>query len=346
DIVEAKTQIWQAIEEQTELIPKTNYITWLKVAAAAVVLFFIGFVINNQIKKQFNNQNIAKNKAEAIKPGGNKATLTLADGSKISLTDATNGVIAKQAGINITKTKNGELIYTVVSAASAKTKNLYNTIETPRGGQYQINLPDGTRVWLNAESSLKYPTAFNNNERLVELKGEAYFEVAKLSARKGGRVPFKVNSEIGEGRNQQVEVLGTHFNINTYTDEPNNKTTLLEGKVRILNLSSLASNILKPGQQSVIAASSPSVLVRNVDAEDAIAWKDGFFSFNDENLQTIMNKISRWYNVDISYRGAKMDKLFGGRISRFNSVNEVLETLQATGDVHFKIEERRILVMQ
>jgi len=344
DIVDAKNQIWQAIEEQTQLKPKTNYITWLKVAAAAVVLFFIGFIVNNQIKKQFSNQSLTKNKPE-IKPGGNKATLTLADGSKISLTDATNGVIAEQAGINITKTKNGEIIYTIVSPAAAKTKNLYNTIETPRGGQYQINLPDGTKVWLNAESSLKYPTAFNNDGRLVELKGEAYFEVAKLLAKNGNRVPFKVNSEIGEGRNQQVEVLGTHFNINAYHDEPNNKTTLLEGKVRILNLSSLASGILTPGQQSVIAASSPSVLVRNIHAEDAITWKDGFFSFNDENLQTIMNKISRWYNVDIVYRGAKMDKLFGGRISRFNSVNEVLETLQATGDVHFKIEERRILVM-
>jgi len=344
DIVEAKNQIWQAIEEQTELKPKINYKTWLKVAAAAVVLFFVGLTINNQIKNHFSEQILTKSEPEAIKPGGNKATLTLADGSKISLTDATNGVIAKQAGINITKTKNGELIYSVVSA-SAKTKNLYNTIETPRGGQYQINLPDGTKVWLNAESSLKYPTAFNTEERLVQLKGEAYFEVAKISDKKGARVPFKVSSEIGEGRNQQVEVLGTHFNINAYIDEPNNKTTLLEGKVRILNLSSLASNILKPGQQSVIAASSPSVLVRNVDAEDAVTWKDGFFSFNDENLQTIMNKISRWYNVDISYRGAKMDKLFGGRISRFNSVNQVLETLQATGDVHFKIEERRILVM-
>ncbi|MCZ4223675.1 FecR family protein [Pedobacter rhodius] len=345
DIIEARTQIWQAIEAKTELKSRKNYTLWLKVASAAVVLFFIGFVINNQIKKQIKGQSLAKNKQEIIKPGGNKAILTLADGSKISLSDATNGVIANQAGINITKTKNGELIYTVVSTTAEKTKNLYNTIETPRGGQYQINLPDGTKVWLNAESSLKYPTAFNNEERLVQLKGEAYFEVTKLLTKNGSRVPFKVNSEIGEGRNQQVEVLGTHFNINAYLNEPNNKTTLLEGKVRILNLSSLASDILKPGQQSLIAASSPAVLIKNVDAEDAVTWKDGFFSFNDENLQTIMNKISRWYNVDIAYRGAKMDKLFGGRISRFNSVNEVLETLQATGDVHFKIEERRILVM-
>ncbi|WP_316830778.1 FecR family protein [Pedobacter aquatilis] len=345
DIIDARNQIWQAIEEQTELKSKFKYSLWLKVAAAAVVLFFIGFVVKNQIERQFTAQSLSNNKQNVIKPGGNKATLTLADGSKISLTDATNGVIAKQAGINITKTKNGELIYTIVSTSATKAKNSFNTIETPRGGQYQVNLPDGTSVWLNAESSLRYPTTFNSEERIVALKGEAYFEVAKLSNRKGSRVPFKVNSEIAAGRNQQVEVLGTHFNINAYADEPTNKTTLLEGSVRILNLNSLASSLLKPGQQSVISASSPSVLVRNVDAEDAVTWKDGFFSFNDENLQTIMNKISRWYNVDITYRDAKMDKLFGGRISRFNSVNEVLETLQATGDVHFKIEERRILVM-
>lgn len=345
DILDAKNKIWQSIEEKTEPRAAINQKLWFKIAAAAVLLFFIGFVVNNLLKTKIPNEILVDNKIEAIKPGGNKATLTLADGSKISLTDAKNGIIAKQAGIKITKTSNGELIYNIVSTSDAKAKNLFNTIETPRGGQYQVNLPDGTKVWLNAESTLKYPTTFNNEARVVELKGEAYFEVAKLINKKGARVPFKVNSEIGAGRNQEVDVLGTHFNINAYSNEPNNKTTLLEGRVRVLNLSSSASDILKPGQQSIITASSPSVLVKNVDAEDAIAWKDGFFSFNDENLQTIMNKISRWYNVDITYKGAKMDKLFGGKISRFNSVNEVLETLQATGDVHFKIEERRILVM-
>ncbi|PWS32057.1 FecR family protein [Pedobacter paludis] len=346
DLIEAKNQIWNAIEEQTEFKTGNKYVLWVKIASAAVVLFFIGFVINNQIKKQIPaEQDFSKTTTKTIKPGGNKATLTLADGSKISLTDATNGIIAKQAGINITKTNKGELIYTVASASSAKAKDLFNTIETPRGGQYQVNLPDGTKVWLNAESSLKYPAVFNQSNRVVELKGEAYFEVAKLLNRSGKRVPFKVKSNLGEGRNQEVEVLGTHFNINAYQDEPSNKTTLLEGSVRILNVSASTSNLLKPGQQSIIRSSSPLILVKDVDAEEAVTWKDGFFSFNDENLETIMNKISRWYNVDIEYRGNKINKLFGGRISRFNSVNEVLETLQTTGDVHFKIEERRILVM-
>lgn len=346
DLIDAKSQIWNAIEEQTELKAGKKYALWLKIASAAVVLFFISFVINNQIKKQVPaEQDFGKTITKTIEPGGNKATLTLADGSKISLTDATNGIIAKQAGINITKTNKGELIYTVASELTAKAKDLFNTIETPRGGQYQVNLPDGTKVWLNAASSLKYPAVFNQSNRVVELKGEAYFEVAKLINKTGNRVPFKVKSNLGEGRNQEVEVLGTHFNINAYDNEPNSKTTLLEGSVRVLNVSASTSNLLKPGQQSIIRSSSPSILIKDVDAEETVTWKDGFFSFNDENLETIMNKISRWYNVDIEYRGTKINKLFGGRISRFNSVNEVLETLQTTGDVHFKIEERRILVM-
>lgn len=344
EMVHAKKQMWNAIEEETEINPNRGNILWLKLAAAAVVLFFIGFVINHQLKKQTGAGVITKNNEKIIQPGGNKATLTLADGSKISLTDATNGIIAKQAGINITKTHKGELIYTVSDKVNSR-KNIYNTIETPRGGQYQINLPDGTKVWLNAESVLKYPAAFNGSERMVELQGEAYFEVAKQNGKNGKRIPFKVKTEIAAGRNQELEVLGTHFNINAYRNEPSNKTTLLEGSVRIKNLQSNISSLLKPGQQSIISASSPSVLVKEVDAEEIVAWKDGVFSFNEEDLQTIMNKVSRWYNVEVDYRGNKINKTFGGRISRFNSVNEVLDMLQTTGSVHFKIEGRRILVM-
>ncbi|MGM9477575.1 FecR domain-containing protein [Pedobacter sp. GSP4] len=347
DLIDARKQIWSAIEEETEIRSGNKYTLWLKLAAAAVVLFFIAFVIRQQLQNQITNSaQITKTTEKIIEPGGNKATLILSDGKKISLTDATNGVIAKQAGINITKTSQGALIYTIAAATSEKAQNnIYNTIETPRGGQYQINLPDGTKVWLNAESSLKYPAVFNGGERKVELKGEAYFEVAKLANKKGARVPFKVKSDIGNVRVQEVEVLGTHFNINAYVNEPSNKTTLLEGSVRIKNLQSNVSQLLKPGQQSVINAASPMVVVKDVDAEEAVTWKDGYFSFNEENLETIMNKIARWYNVEIDYRGNKINKTFGGRISRFNSVNEVLDMLQITGAVHFKIEERRILVM-
>ncbi|WP_316795853.1 FecR family protein [Pedobacter agri] len=345
EINEARKQIWLAIQKETNIKSGNTKTLWLKLAAAAVVLFFIGIVINREVQKNIETKQVFNNTQDKIiQPGGNKATLTLADGSKISLTDASNGVIAKQAGISITKTKNGELIYSVASASSPK-NDLYNTIETPRGGQYQINLPDGTKVWLNAESSLRYPAVFDQTKRLVELKGEAYFEVAKRLDKNGVRVPFKVKTELISGRNQEVEVLGTHFNINAYNNEPSNKTTLLEGSVKIKNLQSTKSALLKPGQQSLISLSSPSVLVSVVDAEEVIAWKTGFFSFNEENLETIMNKIARWYDVEIDYRGKKINKTFGGRISRFNSVNEVLDMLQTTDAVHFKIEGRRILVM-
>lgn len=345
ELIDARKQIWNAIQEETEINSDRKNILWPKLTAAAIVLFFIGFVINQQLEKQLNTkQQISKTQDKIIQPGGNKATLTLGDGSKISLTDATDGVIAKQAGINITKTNDGELIYTVAAASDLK-KDLYNTIETPRGGQYQINLPDGTKVWLNAESSLRYPAAFDDVQRMVELKGEAYFEVAKRLNKNGSRVPFKVKTELGAGRNQEVEVLGTHFNINAYHNEPSNKTTLLEGSIKIKNLQSNTTGLLKPGQQSIISPSSPAVLITAVDAEESVTWKDGFFSFNEENLETIMNKISRWYSVDVDYTGNKINKTFGGRISRFNSVNEVLDMLQTTGAVRFKIEGRRILVM-
>lgn len=345
ELTDAREKIWSAIQEETSIKSGNNKILWFKIAAAAVVLFFIGIVIKHEVKKDTEaEQTVNQIHQKIIHPGGNKATLTLSDGSKISLTDASNGIIAKQAGINITKTKNGSLIYTIGNASAGK-KDLYNTIETPRGGQYQINLPDGTKVWLNAESSLRYPATFDQGKRLVELKGEAYFEVAKRLDKNGIRLPFKVKTELGTGRNQEVEVLGTHFNINAYRSEPSNKTTLLEGSVRIKNLQSNKAGLLKPGQQSSISSASPLIFISEVDAGEAVAWKEGFFSFNEENLETIMNKIARWYDVEIDYRGNKINKNFGGRISRFNSVNEVLDMLQTTGAVHFKIEGRRILVM-
>ena len=345
DLIDSRNQIWSAIETEIQINSSKSKVIWLKFAAAAAVLFFIGFVIKSNVEKKLSNALVnSKTSIKTIQPGGNKATLTLSDGTKISLTDASNGIIAKQENINITKTKNGEVIYSVAESLVNTKRDVYNTIETPRGGQYQINLPDGTKVWLNAESSLKYPAVFQGAERIVSLKGEAYFEVAKSFDNKGKRKPFKVRTDLGS-RNQELEVLGTHFNINAYQNETCSKTTLLEGRVKIKNLNSNNSSLLKPGQQSIIKEGSPSVFVQEVDAEESIAWKDGFFSFNEENLETIMNKIARWYNVEIDFRGNKINKTFGGRISRFNSVNEVLDMLQTTGAVHFKIEERRILVM-
>ncbi|HEY0176147.1 MAG TPA: FecR domain-containing protein, partial [Pedobacter sp.] len=267
-------------------------------------------------------------------PGGNKAVLTLADGSKISLTDAVNGALAEQAGITVNKTKDGQLIYTVSKIRPGTDSAAYNTIETPKGGQYQVILPDGTSVWLNAASSLRYPAFFTGNERKVQLEGEAYFEVAKNPA-----MPFRIVS-----KGQVAEVLGTHFNINSYQDEPGIKTTLLEGSVRVLNSRSHTAVLLKPGQQSNTAIDGTTTL-RNVNPEQYVAWKSGKFIFADANIESIMRQVSRWYNVEIEYKGDISKEKFGGRASRFTNVSELLEILELTDQVHFDIHGRRIIVM-
>jgi transmembrane sensor len=269
-----------------------------------------------------------------LSPGGNKALLILADGSKISLADAANGRLSRQGGITVTKTRDGQLVYEAQSVEGGADSTAFNTIETPKGGQYQVRLPDGTIVWLNAASSLRYPIAFTGHERKVQLKGEAYFEVAKNPL-----MPFRVLSNA-----QLVEVLGTHFNINSYQDEPGIKTTLLEGSVSISNLRSNRTVLLKPGQQSSSNANG-TVAVADVNPEQYIAWKNGKFIFTDANIQSIMRQVSRWYNVDIEYRGDISKEKFGGSTSRFTNVAELLEILQLTDQVHFEVQGRRIIVM-
>ncbi|RQO70457.1 anti-sigma factor [Pedobacter sp. KBW06] len=273
--------------------------------------------------------------ASRILPGGNKAILTLSDGSEISLTDAENGALTKQSGIKITKTADGQLVYD--ASASGSPSEASNTITTPRGGQYQVNLPDGTKVWLNAASALKFPLTFTDQKsRTVELSGEAYFEVAKNKHQ-----PFKVITAVRpdqEGREQIIEVLGTHFNVNAYPDEESIVTTLLEGSIRLNNRLTL-----KPNQQSIFAYDHFHVVP--ADTEEAVAWKNGYFMFANEDLRSIMRKISRWYNLEIVYQGKTTDNTFIGTVSRFKEVSEVLNILELTRTVHFKIEGRKIIVM-
>jgi len=266
-----------------------------------------------------------------VEPGGNKASLTLADGSTIVLDDAANGLLTVQNGIQISKTENGRLYYDA-SHSSPDAVTGFNTISTPRGGQYQLLLPDGTQVWLNAASSLKFPAAFSRDERRVELTGEAYFEVAKETSR-----PFRVVSG-----NQAIEVLGTHFNVNAYQDDNDIRTTLLEGSVKVSQTDASLSKILKPGQQAVV---KENIVISTVDAKQAIAWKNGYFIFSHENIKNIMQKISRWYDVDVSYEGAVTKEAFIGSMSRFENVSDVLDMLQSTGSVHFKTEGRKITVL-
>src|SRR5690606_22733085 len=276
--------------------------------------------------------------------GSQKATLTLADGRIISLDEASTGDLVEQGGFRIVKTGDGKLNHeklTEVTGAMAG----YHTIQTRRGGEYQLVLPDGANVWLNAASSLCYPAVFNGSRRSVELTGEAYFEVAKISGH-DGQVPFVVNTA-----NQEVEVLGTHFNIKAYPEDQTSKTTLLEGSVRVSLKSKLhksaVSSILKPNQQATISGSNQRISLATVDPVNAVAWKNGVFAFHDNTIVEVMNTIARWYDVEVEYVGenAPESKVFGGAISKFENFEKLLRTIELTGTVKFKIEGRRVIVM-
>jgi len=310
---------------------------WKYISVAATILLAaamgIYFYKLNQPKLKAS---IHKTKMLAdISPGGNKAILTLASGRKISLTDAMLGKVANEQGIVINKTKDGQLVYE--GSKSNPEEMDYNSVETPKGGQYQLTLPDGTQVWLNAASTLRYPIAFSEKERVVELSGEAYFEVAKD---KGKR--FIVSTA-----RESVEVLGTHFNINSYTDETFTKTTLIEGSVKVKNSKSGFSMVIKPGQQAMVSSGLSTVKLKDVDVDEAMAWKKGYFMFDEENLESILRKVSRWYDVDIQYQDSDLKKklLFSGTLSRYSNVSKVLKKLELTESVQFKIEGRKIIVL-
>ncbi|WEK18993.1 MAG: DUF4974 domain-containing protein [Candidatus Pedobacter colombiensis] len=326
-LAEVKARVWKTLPVHE--LPMGTVKLWRKIAAVAAVFICTLTALFFYQKKY--TQPVNSDRAANIVPGGNKAILTLADGSTIALDDAVNGTLASQPGILITKNKDGQIIYSVSKENETGNAPVYNTVETPRGGQYQINLPDGTKVWLNAASSIKFPTSFEGDERKVELNGEGYFEVAKNKYK-----PFRVVS----GR-QVVEVLGTHFNINSYNDEEQIKTTLVEGRVSVAI--GTETVILKPGQQAV--ANQKSIHVEAVNTDDVIAWKENSFVFNNEDLGSIMRKISRWYDVDVICPPELGKMTFGITVSRNKSIKQVLYNIEETGTVHFKIEGRRITVM-
>lgn len=299
--------------------------SWLSAAAAAILIS--GLVIYFSSDKSLEQQAETAN----LQPGKNKAELTLANGSHISLDDAADGNLTKEAGVQITKTKDGQLLYTVTDAGAPA--NARNTIKTPYGGQYMVILPDQSKVWLNAGSSLNYPVSFANAKtRNVNLTGEAYFEIAKDKMH-----PFVVKTA-----KQEVKVLGTFFNINSYADEPATLTTLLEGSVSVS--STTAHHILKPGEQSMLTSQGIEVAAANT--EEVMAWKNGYFRFNDEKLESVMRKIARWYDVEIEFEGEISEEEYNGKISRYKNIAQVLEMLSETNTVHFKINGRRILVLK
>jgi transmembrane sensor len=309
---------------------------WLKYAAAAVILLSssIGLYF---IVKPINKKNQQNNAAQLILPGGNKAMLTLSNGTRIVLDDARDGKIANQSNVSITKTNGNQIVYAVASGSNKagdqqQAYQLQNTISTPNGGQYALVLPDGTKVLLNAASSLTYPASFHGKERLVQLDGEAYFEVAKNKA-----MPFKVKSGT-----QTVEVLGTHFNINAYQDEASIKTTLLEGSVKIS--SGTNSVLIIPGQQAAISRRGvPGVLKYTVDVDKETAWKNGLFEFQNDDLKSIMRQVARWYDVKVIYADNLPNEKFIGEISRTSNLSDVFKILELN-NVHFEVEGKTITV--
>jgi len=317
--------------------PKVFSLFKKMIAAAAVLVVLASIAIYFTIRS--TNELTAKvaNPMEEILPGTDKAILTLADGRKVMLDKNTSTLLLDSlAGIRIKKTAKGELVYEALDVKGiAANLNAFNTIETPRGSQYKVILPDGSNVWLNASSSLKYPVIFSGNKRNVELAGEAYFEVAKNK-----EMPFVVHTQT-----QDVQVLGTHFNINAYPDETETKTTLLEGKVLVSK--GTESKMMRPGDQVVNANQSRTLeLSIMTDATESIAWKNGLFLFNHNDLHTIMHQISRWYDVEVDYEGDFRKQYYSGTISKFGKVTDVLKTMELTGSVKFKIVGRRIIVMK
>jgi ferric-dicitrate binding protein FerR (iron transport regulator) len=319
-----------AAEESHHQVRSINL--WPRVAIAAIVLICLSVGGYLLIQKKVATQQIAQSQQYDIVPGGNKAFLTLANGKKISLTDAKNGELSVQSGVRVVKEKDGQLVYTAADTGSFSSSLSYNTIETPKGGQYQVLLPDGSKVWLNAASSLKYPASFGAlKERRVQLSGEAYFEVAHNKVQ-----PFRVQTD-----KQTITVLGTHFDVNAYTDEPYTKTTLLEGSVNINN-----TIFLKPGEQSTLNRIGNDFTVSPAETDDAVAWKNGKFVFQNEHIESIMRKLARWYDVDVVYQDSFNDKTFTGSISRFDNISKILNKITFTSAVNFRIEGRRITVIK
>jgi transmembrane sensor len=300
---------------------------WTRVAAAAVLIALAGGGFLWVWKGKPGGQSVAVTSVlpRDILPGKNGAVLTLAGGQQIVLDSSARGAIGIQGCATITNT-NGLLAYSTLQEKPAAI--LYNTLTTPRGNQYQLVLPDGTKVWLNAASSITYPTVFAGNERSVSITGEAYFEVAKASNR-----PFRV--KINE--TTEVEVLGTHFNVNAYADEPSINTTLLEGSIKVKVGSKM--RILVPGQQARVNSTGATVkLVKDADVEEVVAWKNGLFSFKDANLETVMRQLSRWYNIDVRYEGDIPARAFNGKIGKTLTLNQLLKGLAKTR-IKYRIED-------
>jgi ferric-dicitrate binding protein FerR (iron transport regulator) len=335
---EALRRIAEGIENRLGPIPVVRNIYYkrspvafyVKVAAifVAVLSLVSFFLYNNRFTR---NERVAEHAVATIVPGKNQAVLQLSGGRSIQLSTIADGVITVNDTATRFEKKSGLLVAKGKDQSPSHSEEI-NMLETPKGGQYQVALPDGSRVWLNASTRLYFPTVFKPGERRVKVLGEAYFEVHH-----DPKNPFIVETATGTS----LRVLGTSFNVNAYQDDAHEVTTLLTGSLQVTGSQSQA--LLKPGQQAVLNISN-RINVQEVETSYAVAWKEGYFMFNREPINEVMNKIARWYDVDVVYQGPVTDTRFWGTVSRFSQVSEVLKMLEATGRVHFTIAERRIYV--
>jgi len=316
----------------------------VRYAAAAIILVLAAAGVYSLWQhREVKTGPIAPLYKNDIEPGGGKALLQLADGSVIVLSDAANGILKQEAGAVIRKKDSSLLVYEALPATAVLGALHYNTVSTLEKGQYQVVLPDGSRVWLNAGSSLRFPTVFAGPERQVTLKGEAFFDVAPMYAVAGKKIPLRVTVINDTGAQADVEVLGTRFNINAYPDEATMNTTLAEGVVQLRSFNKAQPlTVLKPGQEARLAKNG-LVKLAEVDAAVAAAWKEGNFVFRDTKIETIMRMIGRWYGVKVVY-GNAVTQTFTGKFPGNLPLSKLLNYLSMTGDVQFSVDGATITV--
>lgn len=326
-----------APKKQTLIAKLTNRNAVRYYAAAAVLICcFLGpYVYRHQIlelKRGINTTNASY--ARKLDEQSGHIVLTLSNGKKLVLDQTADGELGSDKHALISKTSDGQIIYNLENMDVGDDELAYNTISTPVGKTSQLILSDGTKVWLNAKSTLKFPVAFGKNQRNVELEGEGYFEVVHNKAK-----PFLVSA-----REMNIQVLGTHFNISAYDDDNVVEASLIEGSVKASHGNS--AQLLKPNQQAVLKRGSSQIVAKNFDPDEVMDWKNGYFIFRNEPISEIMKKISRWYNIEVNYQGNISNEAFGGKYLKDSSLAELLSSLELTGTVKFKIEGRRVTVMQ
>jgi len=345
--IEILEVIKDRINGQRKGIPFYKKKSWRLLAAASIIIItgvlLLYYILPASQKNELASKqtDLPKNQSPVV-PGKDRATLTLANGAVIDLDSSGAGLLAQQGNTSIIN-KDGKIIYDPRNTGKGET--MYNTISTPRGGQYQLVLPDGSKVWLNATSAIKFPVAFAGNSRTVELTGEAYFEIATLRLPTGQKMPFKVIV----ANKAEVEVLGTHFNVMAYGEEDAIKTTLLEGSVKVSTQQSALSGvegsaILRPGEQVSISHSSQLSKPISVETEEVVSWKNGKFHFSNADIKVIMRQIARWYDVDVEYRNISSETQLGGIVSRKEDLRQLLNYFEIAGKVRFIVEGRKIIV--